>query len=140
MYHKSLYKLRYSKGWSLIFALLVVMMTAFLSVLTIRLTSAQWHLSVHYALAERSWRAAQSGIAIYTMRIFPVNSHGEMCYGNQDFTFTAQGLKGCEVEVKCSQISYAKISTYHLTATGRCQKKQGIWIEKRIEKSLSNLQ
>jgi len=113
-----------NRGSSLVMALfIIVLMSVLLLALGRQLISASTSVSIEVQ-GNRAFNAAQSGLQLGLVQLFPLNSSASCTAVSASFSFNQPGLESCTATLSCLQVSNPDLPArplYRLTSTGRCQ-------------------
>lgn len=113
-----------SRGSSLVMALfIIVLMSVLLLALGRQLISASTSVSIEVQ-GNRAFNAAQSGLQLGLVQLFPLNSTATCTAVSATFSFSQPGLQSCQANVSCVRVANPDTVArplFQLSSTGSCQ-------------------
>lgn len=107
------------QGISLAFLLFAIIVISLLAGALMRLNSQSAVAVAQQVMSTRAFFAAESGANLQALNIFPVSGAAGSC-ANQTYSFTNQGLSGCQASTTCSEILVDSIRYYQVVSQGQC--------------------
>lgn len=111
-------------GSSLVMALfIIVLMSVLILALGRQLISASNAVSIEVQ-GNRAFNAAQSGLQLGLVQLFPINTTASCAAVTASFSFSQPGLQSCTATLSCLRVNNPDATTrplYRLTSAGRCQ-------------------
>jgi MSHA biogenesis protein MshP len=112
------------RGSSLVMALfIIVLMSVLILALGRQLISATSAVSIEVQ-GNRAFNAAQSGLQLGLVQLFPINTTASCAAVTPSFSFTQPGLQSCTATLSCLRVNNPDATArplYRLTSAGRCQ-------------------
>ena len=112
------------QGSALVVAIFVIVVLGLLVSVLSRLVSTSSDSTVIEVLGNRAFMAAQSGVQVGMVELFPLGSDIADCSAVNDSTVTYSngGLAQCRSEIVCNAFNYSGGDThYRLESTGTCE-------------------
>ena len=117
---------RAQAGSSLVMAIfIIVLMSILLLALGRQLISASTSVSIEVQ-GNRAFNAAQSGLQLGLVQLFPLNTTASCTAVSASFSFNQPGLQSCTATLSCTQVDNPDNPTpsrplFRLTSAGRCE-------------------
>lgn len=112
------------RGSALVIAVFIIVVMLALVLALARLLTSSSQSVVYEVQGNRSLFAAQSGLELALVQLFPLDSSTTSCVAiSTSLTFSGAGLQGCSASLSCTAFADASAggsTLYRLSSTGSC--------------------